>query len=151
MSTSTEHQNGLTDSDYVVVGVASCYQLVEGELQPVQILEPIPSAYLETLFQGISTAYQCVQGTTVGEVLAVKDVATFTGVKGAQFCQNFVDRVAAAARTYKSRPTAQAFVSRGETRTDINYSTAKKRMLNVENTVTTEDNVRQHAYTHKML
>lgn len=151
MRTDIEHNADLLDDDYVVVGVASCYQLEDGELKSIQVLEPIPSAYLETLLQGIPTSYQCVQGTTVGEVLAGENAAALSGIQGTQFCQNFADRVAAAARTYKSRPDAQTLLALGVTCTDINYSTEKKRMLNMANRVTTEDNVRQHEYTHKTL
>ena len=150
MQTPLEH-TGLASDDYVAVGIAACYQLQEGELTAVQVLEPIPSAYLETVFQGTPTSYLCVQGITVGQALADSSAAAISGMQGTHFCQNFSDRVAAAARTYKSRPTAQALVALGETRTDINHSTAKKRVLNAANTVTTEDNVRQHAHTHKVL
>ncbi|MGF1522364.1 MAG: hypothetical protein ACFBSF_08610 [Leptolyngbyaceae cyanobacterium] len=149
--TPAEQATELATDDYVAVGVAACYQLEEGELQPVQVLEPIPSAYLETVFQGIPTAYQCIKGITVGQALAESSAAAISGIPETRFCQNFSDRLAAAARTYKSRPTAQAFVALGKTRTDINHSTAKKRILNKANIVTAEDNVRQHEHTHKVL
>ncbi|MEM9005793.1 MAG: hypothetical protein AAGE59_19995 [Cyanobacteria bacterium P01_F01_bin.86] len=151
MSTNLKHTADLTNNDYVVVGVASCYQLEEGELKSIQVLEPVPSASLETIFQGTPTSYQCLQSMTVGEVLAKENATTISGVEGARFCQNFVDRVAAAARTYKARPSAQAFIPLGEVRTDINHSTEKKRVLNQDNKVTVEDNVRQHSHTHKVL
>lgn len=151
MSTENELLDGVSAEDYLAIGVAFCYQMEEGELNSIQVLEPIPSAYLETLLQGIPTSYQCVKGATVGEVLAERNAATMAGIEGAVFCKNFGDRVAAAARTYQSRSEARDLVAVGETRTDINYSTEKKRVLNSENKVTAEDNVRQHEHTHKIL
>lgn len=150
-STNIEYYSDLVADDYLVVGVASCYQQIDGELSPIQVLEPIPSAYLESIFQGITTSYQLVYGVTVGTALAATDASAMTGEQGTRFCQNFGDRVAAAARTYKSRPEARSLVPLGETRTDVNHSTDKKRVLNLENVVTAEDNVRQHEYTHRKL
>lgn len=151
MQTTVEQAAGLVEDDYVAVGVAACYHLEDGELKSIQVLEPIPSAYLETVFQGTPTSYQCIQGITVGNALNAGSAADLTGIPEAQFCQNYRDRLAAAARTYKSRPTAQAFVALGKTRTDINHSTEKKRILNKANVVTSADNVRQHDHTHKVL
>jgi ribosomal 50S subunit-recycling heat shock protein len=68
-----------------------------------------------------------------------------------QFCDDFVDRAIAAARTYKSRPVAQAHIPQGTTKTDFNFSTERKRVLNSERIIKTEDNVKQHAYTHQVL
>ncbi len=61
------------------------------------------------------------------------------------------DRVIAAARTYQGQPTVKELVAPGTRRTDLNYSTEKKRVFNFKNVVKAEDNVRQHAYTHKKL
>lgn len=141
----------LTTDDYLVVGVAACYRLDEGELIPIQVLEPIPSAYLESVFQGVPTSYQCVVGTTVGAFLEMDQVPSIAGIQNIQQCQNFNERAIAAARTYKSRPEAQALVKSGETRTDLNHSTEKKRVVNCTNVVTANDNVRQHKYTHEVL
>ncbi|MEO1095154.1 MAG: hypothetical protein AAFX01_09660 [Cyanobacteria bacterium J06638_28] len=141
----------LTNEDYLVVGVAACYRLDEGELIPLQVLEPIPSAYLESVLQGIPTSYQCVVGTTVGALLAMEKVPSISGIQNIRRCQNFEERAIAAARTYKSRPEAQTLVKSGETRTDLNHSTEKKRVLNFTNVVRADDNVRQHQYTHEVL
>lgn len=141
----------LTAEDYFVVGVASCYYMEDGELRPIQVLEPIPSAYLESIFQGVPTSYQYVYGTTLGAVVTEGGIAEMTGLEPVQLCQNFGDRATAAVRTYKARPSAKEWVALGETRHDINYSTEKKRVLNRENVVTPEDNVRQHKYTHEKL
>jgi hypothetical protein len=39
----------------------------------------------------------------------------------------------------------------GELKTDFNFSLERKRTLNSERIVSTEDNVKQHSHTHKVL
>lgn len=146
-----ELDSELTAEDYLVVGVSACYQLEDSDLQPVKVLEPIPSAYLESLFQGVPTSYERILGTTVGTALSQEIPADILGSEDVRICRNFGDRVTAAARTYKARPEATALVAVGTTRTDINFSTEKKRVLNQQNIVTKEDNIRQHKYTHQTL
>lgn len=142
----------LTDSDYLVVGLATCYVRQEGETQAVTVQEPVPSAYLEALIQGVPTAYQQIQATTLGAI-APNGVPVLlpTAPEGTQYCADFLDRAIAAARTYKNRESAKSFIPEGTVYTDINYSTEKKRLLNAEHMVTAEDNVKQHAYTHQVL
>lgn len=141
----------ISTTDYVAIGVATCFRRNESDLEVVKVLEPIPSAYLESLVQGVPTSYERVIATTVGELLGDINIAQFAKDEDVHFCENFSDRVVAAARTYKARPTAQAIVAVGTTRADFNYSTEKKRVLNFENVVKAEDNIRQHEYTHKTL
>ena len=141
----------LTAQDYLVIGVATCFRREEGELETVKVLEPIPSAYLESLLQNIPTSYELVAATTVGDVLNNVGIPTLPNGEAVHFCENFGDRVIAAARTYHARPESQAHLPVGSTRTDFNYSTEKKRVLNFKNVVKAEDNVRQHKYTHQKL
>ncbi|HEY9889394.1 MAG TPA: hypothetical protein V6D02_13400 [Candidatus Obscuribacterales bacterium] len=141
----------LTANDYLVVGVATCFRRQEGELETVKVLEPVPSAYLESLLQGIPTAYEAIWGTTVGELLAATVEQGYGGIADVCRCDNFGDRIVAAARTYQSRPAAQALVPLGAQYTALNYSTEKKRVLNSAKVVKAEDNVKQHEYTHKKL
>lgn len=141
----------LTREDYVVVGVATCFRRSESELEMLKVLEPIPSAYLETLLQGIPTAYDRIAAVTVGDLLESTKRAALMDDEDVRLCENFRDRLVAAARTYQNRPAAQSLVPVGTSRTDLNFSTEKKRILNLENVVKAEDNVRQHEYTHKTL
>lgn len=142
----------LSTDDYVVVGFATCYLKQEGEVLEVKVAEPIPSAALESLVTGIPTSYEWAIATTLGAVLA-------DGMPHlpAQFpaetalCDEFVDRAIAATRTYKARPVAQSHIPVGMTKTDFNFSTERKRVLNSKRTVRKEDNVKQHEYTHKVL
>jgi hypothetical protein len=69
----------------------------------------------------------------------------------AQFCDDFVERAIAAARTYKRREAAKSLIPLGATYTEFKYSIERKRVLNVSRVVTKEDNVKQHSHTHKVL
>jgi hypothetical protein len=142
----------LATTDYLVVGLATCYIRDDGEVKEVTVLEPVPSAYLEALFHGIPTAYKCLYGTTLGAVVGDGSATMPADAPAdAQFCADFVARAAATARTYKARTVATTLVPLGTRHTPENYSTEKKRVLNLDPVVTAEDNVKQHEYTHKVL
>lgn len=142
----------LSTDDYVVVGYATCFIKQDGEVLEVKIAEPIPSASLEALMTGIPTSYEWAIATTLGTVL-VDGVPTLPAnfPVEAQLCDEFSDRLFAATRTYKARPTAQAHIPVGASKTDFNYSTERKRVLNAKRSIRKEDNVKQHEYTHKVL
>ena len=142
----------LVPESYVLMGVATCYLRQEGETLAVEVVEPIPSAYMETLLQGTPTAYRQVWGTTLGEALSF-DPASLTLEDGSQArpCADFEQRLVAAARTYQSRPQATTIIPVGTRRDDLNYSTVHKRILNPKNKVSKADNVKQHKYTHQVL
>ncbi|MEM8641264.1 MAG: hypothetical protein AAGG51_20970 [Cyanobacteria bacterium P01_G01_bin.54] len=144
----------ITGTDYCVFGLATCFIRQEGEVTPVQVIEPIPSAALETLAKGIATSYQWARALTVGSFLA-QDGETIQVPPefptNAHLCENFTERVIAAARTYQNQPDAQAIIPLGQQNQDFNYSTERTRVLNAENIVSTEDNVKQHSYTHQVL
>lgn len=143
----------LTADDYVVIGLATCFIREEGEIHPVQVAEPIPSAALEAIVKGIPTSYQMAYGTRLGTVLPDETNAQLPPdfPATAQFCDDFHERTIAAARTYKRRPESQSLIPIGGLRQDMNYSLERKRILNSERIVRTEDNVKQHAYTHQVL
>lgn len=142
----------LCTDDYLVLGLATCFVKAEGEVHEVQVLEPIPSAALEAILKGIPTSYQLAIGTTLGTVLVENSPQIPAGFPPTtQLCDEFVDRAVAAARTYKARPVAQSHIPQGTTRKDFNYSVDRKRVLNSQRIVRTEDNVKQHEYTHKVL
>ncbi len=137
---------------YVVLGIATCFIKEDGKLQPIKVVEPIPSAALEGLCKGIETSYERVIATTFE--------AAFVDGQGqvpesfpadAQLCDAFEERLMAATRSYRSCASIQSLLPLGQSKTDFNYSTERKRMLNVERVVRTEDNVKQHAYTHEVL
>jgi hypothetical protein len=146
------HITDLRADDYLVLGLAICFIKEEGEIHEVKIVEPIPSAALEAIVKGIPTSYQVALATTIGAVLpgdTPQLPADFPAA--AQFCDEFATRATAAARTYKVRPVAQVHIALGATRQDFNFSTERKRVLNSPRIVRTEDNVKQHEYTHQVL
>ena len=144
----------LSSDDYCVLGLATCFVREEGEIEKLTILEPIPSAALEALIKGIPTSYQMACSTTLGEIFqddTVKIPDNLSSEAEINLCDRFAERVAAATRTYKSRPEAKKHIPLGTTKQDFNYSLERKRVLNNSTVVSTEDNVKQHSHTHKVL
>jgi hypothetical protein len=154
MASVTSYPNApdLAAEDYIVIGLATCFVKDDGEVHQVEVIEPIPSASLETLVKGISTSFKFACATTLGSVLEEDKLqipAEFP--QTAQFCDDFVERAIAAARTYKRREAAKSLIPLGATYTEFKYSIERKRVLNVSRVVTKEDNVKQHSHTHKVL
>lgn len=142
----------ISTTDYVVLGLATCFVKEDGEVHQVSVVEPIPSAALEAILKGIPTSYQQAWAMTLGEVIDGETLTLPSEFPAeAQFSEEFIYRAIAAARTYKSRPQAQAHIPLGTSRTDFNYSIERKRVLNMARVVSTEDNVKQHSHTHKVL
>ncbi|BAS56341.1 conserved hypothetical protein [Leptolyngbya boryana IAM M-101] len=146
------HTTDLASDDYLVVGLATCFIKDDDGVHEVNVVEPIPSAALEAIVKGIPTSYKVATATTLGSVIpgeALHLPECFPS--DAQFCDDFVFRATASARTYKARSIAQSHIPTGTTREDFNFSTERKRVLNSQRIVKTEDNVKQHEYTHKVL
>lgn len=138
--------------DYCPFGLATCFVRDEGEIYQVKIVEPIPSAALEAILQGVPTSYEFICGKTLGS-LFVGELPTIPTdfPQDAQFCDRFLERAIAATRTFKSRPEATKHIPVGAIKQDLNYSLNKKRVLNDSKLVRAEDNVKQHEYTHQVL
>ncbi len=145
----------LSDSDYVIVGLAHCFVKHDGNVVPIKVLEPVPSAYFEALVKGVPTSYKALYGLQLGEILQGQQQPTAAQLpdeaRDAQFCEDFVERSMAAARTYQTREDLQSAVPHGASFTEVNFSLEKKRVLNATHQVTEQDNVKQHQYTHMTL
>lgn len=142
----------LSPDDYILLGLATCFIKVDGEVSQVQVIEPIPSAALEAIIKGIPTSYELATATQLGAVLQGDQPQLPENFPASvQFCDDFAFRATAAARTYKSRPEAQSHIPIGSTKSDFNFSIERKRVLNSDRIVKAEDNVKQHAYTHQVL
>ncbi|MFZ9736506.1 MAG: hypothetical protein ACO3EZ_00685 [Prochlorotrichaceae cyanobacterium] len=143
----------LSPEDYILIGVATCYIKAEGEVEEITLLEPIPSAYAESIIQGnLPTAYQKAFALSLGQVLEGETpVRQPEFPTEAQFCADFPERIYAAARTYRRNPHIMDLVPLGQEYDRFNYTTQPKRVLNAQNIVRKEDNVKQHEYTHKVL
>lgn len=142
----------LAPDNYLIVGLATCFIKHDGEIHAVKIAEPIPSAALEAIASGIPTSYELATATTIGAVLTGETTQLPQDFPPeTQLCDDFQFRAVAAARTYQARPVAQEIIPAGTTRRDFNFSTERKRVLNSDRIIKTEDNVKQHAYTHQVL
>ena len=142
----------LNADDYCVFGLATCFLRQDGEIEQVKIIEPIPSAALEAILKGIPTSYELACAKTLGEIFQNETPQIPSEFPAeTQLCDRFEERVIAAARTYKVRPEAKKHIPIGVLKQDFNYSLEKKRVLNTVNFVSTEDNVKQHSHTHKVL
>ncbi len=142
----------LSADDYCVFGLATCFLREDGEIRQVEVVEPIPSGALEAILKGIPTSYRLACAKAIGEVLGdTQPRLPLELTDKAEFGDNFTERTIAATRTYKSRIEAKAHIPLGTVRNDFNYSLQRKRVLNSVNVVSTEDNVKQHEYTHKVL
>lgn len=142
----------VTAQDYCVFGVATCFVRQEGEVEQVEVVEPIPAAYLDALFKQVPTSYRLVSAKAIGEVITPDGFnlpAEFP--ETVQLSADFVERTLAASRTYKRDRASQERLPVGTWRDDFNYSLERKRLLNAERIVTAEDNVKQHSYTHQVL
>ncbi|MEB3293861.1 MAG: hypothetical protein VKJ24_11945 [Synechococcales bacterium] len=146
------HSTDLSADDYLVLGLATCFVKAEGEVHPIQVIEPIPAAALEAIVKGIPTSYELAIATTLGATIREDQLQKPTNFPTeAHFCDDFAFRASSAARTFKARAIAQTIIPLGSTSKNFNYSTERKRILNLDQIVKPEDNVKQHAYTHQVL
>lgn len=153
-STISSQTADLAPEDYCVLGLATCFIRDEGEVQQLKILEPIPSAALEALMKNIPTSYESACAKTLSEILEGDRVIIPPELQTEEqinLCDRFTERLAAAIRTYKIRPEAKTHIPLGSTKQDFNYSIERKRVLNNSRVVKTEDNIKQHSHTHKVL
>ncbi len=142
----------LSAQDYVVLGLATCFIRDESDVYPVKVAEPIPSAALEAILKGIATSYELACAATLGEILNGGAIALPSSFpEETQICDDFHSRLSAAARTYRTHRESTAHIPVGTTYREFNFSLERKRILNSERIVKTEDNVKQHEYTHKTL
>ncbi len=145
-------QAQVNTDDYCVFGLATCFVREEGEIKEVQVIEPIPSAYLEAMVKGVETSYKKAIALKIGQVLIDDSLQIPSDFPAeSQFCDKFVERMLSASRTYQSKSSAQNYLELGAIKEDFNYSIERKRILNITNTVSDDDNIKQHSHTHKVL
>ena len=86
---------------------------------------------------------------TIGEIIIDEKLTkTVHFPEEAKFCDLFIERTVASARTYKRNPNICSKISLGSTKKNLNFSLEKKRVLNTMVTVSAEDNVKQHSHTN---
>ncbi|BBN14500.1 hypothetical protein MPTK1_6g12270 [Marchantia polymorpha subsp. ruderalis] len=135
------------DSDYIVLGIAHCFQKdAEQKLFDSFIIEPIPAGGLECMENGGVTCYKHAHGTTLGVALKQDPSLLPPEFAGHRYCEDFDFRTKCASRTWK-RDHAVEFlmnlVPRDGVRSDWNFSLEDKRVLNMENIVNDDDNIKQ--------
>jgi len=141
---------GVPSDSYVVLGLAHCFEQVQGKLTDVYVLEPVSASTVEVIENGAQTSYEAFVGTTVGEILA-QDANAFPaellcGKSDVRFGERLEFRTGCAARTWM-REHASEVVKKlapvGQVRTGFNTSTEHKRILNFVHEVKDSDNIKQ--------
>ncbi|MFS8854401.1 hypothetical protein NW851_04680 [Synechococcus sp. H55.7] len=146
--------------EYVVLGVATCFQRDEdGHLREVLVAEPLPAAALDCLAQeGRSTSYCLLYATTYAEIVnnGTPTLPADVFPAGVVLGEDFVERLQAAARTYRSKPQFRHIPlhqvctpERGAFK--LNHSLEPRRILNTAMEVKDADNIKQHPHTHQQL
>ncbi len=158
--TYTQQLADIKGMDYVVIGVALCYQKnADGKTDPVSIIEPVPATGLEALSRGIRTTFQKIYATTYADIIRDGEPAIPTDILGEAVyaCRDFLERTQASTRTYKAKPELR-LVPIGTTCTTeaggtfvLNFDPAFRRILGAERVVSDSDNVKQHSHTHQVL
>ena len=148
----SDENDDLTTSDYLIIGLATCFIKEDGEVRQVEVIEPIPSAALEVILRGIPTSYKLAYATTIGEVLSTNaQLSSLEFPNNAKLGEEFQQRAIAATRTYKRKGSVAKIIPLGTKYTELNYSIERKRLLNHSRLVTRDDNIKQHPNTHKVL
>ncbi len=142
----------VSQEDYCVFGLATCFVREDGEVHQIEVVEPIPSSALEAILKGIPTSYKLACAKALGDIFSEDKLQLPSDFPGeARLCDDFTERAVASSRTYKSRPEAMVHIPLGSVKDDFNYSLERKRVLNMSRVITADDNVKQHSHTHKVL
>lgn len=141
----------MTGEEYLCVGLAHCFEKVDNKLLPRMVVEPVTAGTVESMAAGALTSYKCLTAVTLADA-AKMDLSLlpkqFQEEEGLTFAESFVFRSECASRTWL-RPHAQEHLlnivpANPEVRDDWNYSvTNNTRILNFENVVNDDDNVKQ--------
>lgn len=135
----------LTPEDqYLCVGLAHCFEKADdGKLVDRLIIEPISANSLEAMSHGAKTSFLHVFSLLLKDAISKTLPSEFDdGV----FCDEYETRCDAAARTWM-RPRAvddlMDIVPLGMVKSSFNYDTTDMRVLNFDNIVRDDDNIKQ--------
>ncbi|GMH32745.1 hypothetical protein BSKO_00579 [Bryopsis sp. KO-2023] len=134
-------------STYLSLGLATCFEKTkEGKLAEKAVIEPVAAASLESLANGAATSFTAVTGVTLEDALQRNREILPEEFSSGLFCEDYVFRCNAAARTW-TRSHAQDnlmdIVPLGQVKSNFNFSVEHKRVLNFENVVDDDDNIKQ--------
>ncbi|MCM1982347.1 hypothetical protein [Lyngbya confervoides] len=143
----------MSSDNFVVLGLAHCFtRSQDNQLTPIQVVEPIPSSTLESLFLDIPSSYSLIRAFTVQQIC--DDQGHCVVPEGfpdeVQLAPNFHERLLAAARTYDHNPQAKDRLPLNQSKV-IECSNPPQRILNATHQVKDSDNVKQHPLTHTTL
>ncbi len=129
-------------NSFVVLGLAECFVRQDNELLPVQVVEPIASATLLTILDGIPTSYTLLIPSSLEEALAAFDQGQPVGFPHeARFADDFVERLNAATRTYQTHPEAAQQLKAA---LNLDNPAPQQRILNLTRAISDSDNIKQH-------
>ncbi|KFM23402.1 hypothetical protein F751_1098 [Auxenochlorella protothecoides] len=138
--------NTPTDA-YLTLGLAHCFEKTDdGKLVDRYIIEPLSANSLECMANGGKTCYKHVFSTTLEQAQSRDKAALPAEFAEARFCEEYETRCDSAARTWL-RPHALdnllGIVPLGQVKSNFQYSVVDKRVLNFENVVDDDDNIKQ--------
>eukprot|EP00250_Pteridium_aquilinum_P010437 c19387_g1_i1 orf=567-1340(-) len=136
-----------SDDDYIVLGLAHCFQQEEGgKLKDVFLVEPVQASTLECLENGGATSYLHVTASTLGTALKYDVSLLPPEFANGRFCEDFDFRAKCTSRTWKRSHAVNNLMNiapKGSVRSAYNFSLADKRVINKERVVTDADNIKQ--------
>ncbi len=143
----------MDEFDFVILGLAHCFQRDDdGHLSPILMIEPIPSAAFLTLLQDIPSSFS--------QMIAVEPRSLFDAQgqflrpqgfpTDARIPHDFYERLMAAARTFQYNPQAKSLLKIGQIKT-LTIPQKHKRIINPTNSVSDDDNIKQHPITFEKI
>lgn len=136
----------MTDSDYVTLGVATCFQRTGSKLSEVLVLEPLPASAVDCIARlGVPTSYRRLFGIKLGDLsdkIAELPEGVIKDGEQVAHAENFTERLHAAARTFRRSPEIAALIAPGAI-AEVNHSVKDKRILNEAWEPSFDDNVKQ--------
>ena len=137
-----------SEDDYVVLGLAHCFEQEEGgKIQDLFLIEPVGASSLECMDNGGATSYLYVAATTLGKSLTYDVSLLPPEFSKGKFCEDFEFRLRCTARTWKRDHAVNNLKglapADGSVRTDFNFSLVDKRIVNKVYEVTDADNIKQ--------
>lgn len=134
---------------FCVVGLAHCFEQVQGKLVDKWVLEPVSASSVEVVNNGCETSYEAFVACDVGTILsqdASKLPQELLCGHEASWGSEIEFRTGCAARTWMrdhARDVVRKLVPDGEVKTGFNTSTRNKRILNFVHEVKDSDNIKQ--------
>lgn len=132
---------------YCCLGLAHCFKKNdEGKLEDVFVIEPLSATSLECMATGARTSFKLATGVSVADAAARNRSVLPEGFQAGVWCDKYEERLAAAVRTWQrahAQDNLMDIVPLGKVRSNFNFSLDDKRVLNFDNVVDDDDNIKQ--------